>query len=445
MYKKIIVRIGILILLLSLCGCLATSTRVKTAEPTQDQGMVIDLPDRTIADMSKQPAHVKFVLAAMGNKVRGEKHTLPEVNFSPNGEHAFYDPDYTYGDFDLTRIQITGFEVVEQTGNEARLIIEGIFSFEDLFRRGSSVYFAADYTVHKNGVTINNSGTALIAPAYPDMEVYYVPVSSFDGVDMTKISSFLDLYLHAVINAHDMQTTEEGRKAKEEFEKLSTWKKMIAKKATTAQDFCIMAFCKDRLPPETSLQMRITNNAQMQGGNLFDVGYVYDQGWRVMIAGGNFSPDSFNSNIYVGLQYEVDPGKIPNTQCVGIYKSQKNYDNTPKFIFERKSESTTTTMQEPKSATTTTQEPKSTTTTIHEPKSTPIASGSVFLNPSKKDDARLIQTRLAEMGYYTKKIDGDFGPGSKGALQIFKKDNGLDDNFNWDLNTQKMLFKNSGL
>ena len=435
MYRKIIIQIGILILLLSLFGCLTTSTRVKTAEPTQDQGMVIDLPDRTTADMSKQPAHVKFVLAAMGNKVRGQRHTIPEVNFSPNGEHAFYDPDYTYGDFDLTRIQVTGFEIVDQTENEARLIIEGIFGFEDLFLRGSSVYFAADYTVHKNGVTINNSGTALIAPAYPDMEVYFVPVSSFEGVDMTKISSFMDLYLHAVINAHNMQTTEAGRKAKEEFEQLSTWKKMIAKSGITAQDFCIMAFCKDRLPPETSLEMRITNNAQMRGKNLFDVGYVYDQGWRVMIAGGNFSPDSFNNNIYVGLQYEVDPGDIPNTQCVGIYRSQKNYDNTPKFIFEPISESTTTAMPEP----------KPTTTTMPEPEATPIASGSVFLNPSKEDDAKLIQTRLANMGYYTKKIDGDFGPGSKGALQRFKKDNGLGDNFNWDLNTQKMLFKNSGL
>jgi hypothetical protein len=262
---------------------------------------------------------------------------------------------------------------------------------------------------------------------------------------MTKISSFMDLYLHAVINAYDMQTTEAGRKAKEEFEKLSTWKKIIAKRATMAQDFCIMAFCKDRLPPETSLQMRIANNAQMRGKNLFDVGYVYDQGWRVMIAGGNFSPDSFNSMIYVGLQYEVDPGEIPNTHCVGIYKSQKNYDNTPKFIFEQKSEITATAMPEPKTMTTTTQESKPTTTAIQEPRSTPIASGSVFLNPSKKDDAKIIQTRLADMGYYTKKIDGDFGPGSKGALQKFKKDNGLGDNVNWDLNTQKMLFKNSGL
>ena len=425
MSKKIMVRIGILILLLSLCGCLTTGTSLKTAEPTQDRGLVIDLPDRTVADISKQPAHVKFVLAAMGNRVRGERHTIPEVKFSPNGAHAFYDPDFTYGDFDLTRIQITGFEVVDQTKNKARLIIEGIFSFEDLFRRGSSVYFAADYTVHRNGVTINNSGAALIAPGYPDIEVYYVPVSSFDGVDMTNISSFMDLYLHAVINAYDMRTTEAGRKHKEEFEKLSTWKKIIAKSAAMAQDFYIMAFCKDRLPPETSLQMRITNDAQMRGANLFDVGYVYDQGWRVMIAGGNFSPDSFNNNVYVGLQYEVDPGNKPNAQSVGIYKNQKNYDNTPKFIVRQKGESTTTTMQEPKF--------------------TFIASGSVFLNPSKKDDARLIQTRLAEMGYYAKKIDGDFGPGSKSALQNFKKDNSLGDNANWDLTTQKMLFKNSGL
>ena len=105
--------------------------------------MVIDLPDRTIADMSKQPAHVKFVLAAMGNKVRGEIHAIPEVTFSPNGEHAFYDPDFTYEDFDLTRIQITGFEVVDQTKNEARLIIEGIFSFEDLIPKGQFSLFCS--------------------------------------------------------------------------------------------------------------------------------------------------------------------------------------------------------------------------------------------------------------------------------------------------------------
>jgi hypothetical protein len=425
MNKKITVRIGFLILFLSLCGCVTTGSGLLPGESTREEGPVIELPDRSIADLSKQPAHVKFVLAAMGNKLRGARHTIPEVKFSPNGAHAFYDPDFTYGDFDLTRIQITGFEVVDQTKNMARLIIEGILSFEDLFRRGSAVYFAADYTVHKNGVTINNSGTALIAPGYPDIEVYFVPVSSFDGVDMNEISSFMDLYLHAVINAYDMRTTEADRKYKEEFETLATWKKMVATSAAMAQDFYIMAFCKDRLPPESSLQMRITNNAQARGENLFDVGYVYDQGWRVMIAGGNFSPDSLNYNIYVGLQYEVDPATEPNAQYVGVYQNQKNYNNTPKFIVKQKGGSKTATMQEPKS--------------------TPIASGSVFLNPSRKEDARLMQRKLAEMGYYTQKIDGDFGPGSRNALKEFKKDNGLGYNFIWDLITQKMLFKNSGL
>jgi hypothetical protein len=427
MHKKMTVRIGILILLLSLCGCKTTdiSKNFNLGQPTQEEGQVIDLPDRTIADMSQQPAHVKFVLAAMGNKLRGGLHTIPEVEFSPNGEHAFYDPDFTYEDFDLSGIQITGFEVADQTKNMARLIIEGIFSFTDLFGRGSATYFAADYTVHNKGITINNSGTALIAPGFPDMELYYVPVSSFDGVDMKEISSFMDLYLHAVTNAIDMEPTEAGRKHKEEFEKLSTWKKMTARSATMAEDYYIMAFCKDRLPPETSLQMRITNNAQLRGENLFDVGYVYDQGWRVMIAGGNFSPDSFNNNVYAGLQYDANPGPKSTPKCVGIYKNQKNYNNTPKFIVKQKDGSKIAIPQESKS--------------------NPIESGAVFLNPGKKNDAKLIQSRLAEMGYYSKLIDGDFGPGSKNALKNFKKDNGLGDNFNWDLNTQKMLFKNSGL
>ena len=80
-----------------------------------------------------------------------------------------------------------------------------------------------------------------------------------------------------------------------------------------------------------------------------------------------------------------------------------------------------------------------------QPKLNPIESGSTFLDPRQKSDAKIIQTRLADLGYYNKKIDGDFGAGSKKALKKFRKDNGLGDNSTWDLKTQKILFKNSGL
>jgi peptidoglycan hydrolase-like protein with peptidoglycan-binding domain len=70
-----------------------------------------------------------------------------------------------------------------------------------------------------------------------------------------------------------------------------------------------------------------------------------------------------------------------------------------------------------------------------------VASGTVFLNPSLKSDAKIIQKRLADLGYYNMEVDGLFGKGSQRAVQSFKKDNGLGDNATWDIRTQKTLFK----
>jgi peptidoglycan hydrolase-like protein with peptidoglycan-binding domain len=75
----------------------------------------------------------------------------------------------------------------------------------------------------------------------------------------------------------------------------------------------------------------------------------------------------------------------------------------------------------------------------------PISSGSVFLNPSKKSDATVIQKRLSDLGYYKAKADGLFGKGSQRAVQNFKKDNQLGDNATWDIQTQKVLFRGTGL
>ena len=46
-------------------------------------------------------------------------------------------------------------------------------------------------------------------------------------------------------------------------------------------------------------------------------------------------------------------------------------------------------------------------------------------NGSTGDDAKLVQTRLKELGYYTGKVDGKFGASSVKALEVFQKNNGL--------------------
>lgn len=74
----------------------------------------------------------------------------------------------------------------------------------------------------------------------------------------------------------------------------------------------------------------------------------------------------------------------------------------------------------------------------------PLARGERLLNLSVRNDARLIQTRLAELGYYKSAVDGLFGKGSRAALRRFRQEALGDDSVKWDLKAQKMLFKGTG-
>ena len=50
----------------------------------------------------------------------------------------------------------------------------------------------------------------------------------------------------------------------------------------------------------------------------------------------------------------------------------------------------------------------------------PLSSG------SRGDKVEKLQRRMQELGYYDGEVDGQFGPGTKGAVVDFQKNNGLD-------------------
>lgn len=423
MFRKISICIGILVLSLFLYSCATIS---KLAEPVQEEKLIITPPARKVGDINKQPAHVKFVMAAIVNKMRGNRDLIPEVVFDPNGKHLFHDPEFTYDDFDLYLTEITGFEILNQSKTKAQMVIEGALHFKDIFGRGIVTYYAVDYTVRKGGITVNKSGTALIAPSSPDLETYFVPRSSFAGVNMKKMSSFMDLYIHSVLNSLTMEPTDEERKKQKAYQQLSFWQKMKAGMKNPSDNYFIMVFCKDRLPPEAMLKMKVTEEPKMHGAELAETIYIYDNGWRVMVAGGRFNPDVRETKFYVNLQYNTDPSVKPESIQIGTFSNQKNYNSRPKQILKRKIQ-------------------KDAASSVSQPEESPIASGKVFLNPLQKKDAELIQARLARLGYYNLKVDGLFGKSSRNALKQFKQDNSLGNNTVWDIQTQKALFTNSGL
>ena len=63
------------------------------------------------------------------------------------------------------------------------------------------------------------------------------------------------------------------------------------------------------------------------------------------------------------------------------------------------------------------------------------------MNPALPEDARIIQTRLAELGFYDLPIDGIWGKGSRTALMAFKEKNSLGSSDTWDTETQSLLLR----
>jgi len=73
-------------------------------------------------------------------------------------------------------------------------------------------------------------------------------------------------------------------------------------------------------------------------------------------------------------------------------------------------------------------------------KKDPVSSGSVFLELSNPLAAKIVQSQLFRLGYYTSKIDGKWKKYSRAALVSFKKARKLPNVNRWDVETQMALF-----
>lgn len=73
----------------------------------------------------------------------------------------------------------------------------------------------------------------------------------------------------------------------------------------------------------------------------------------------------------------------------------------------------------------------------------PISTGTIVLDISLGEDAKKIQSRLADLGLYKGPIDGIWGSGSRAGLRLFKRDHSLKNPEKWDKETQIFLFRRS--
>jgi hypothetical protein len=313
--------------------------------------------------------------------------------------------DFNYDGFDVKNVGVTGYITAELGPDRVQAMLEGVILFKDVINRRAGVYFCTQYVVTPNNITITKSVVAGIPSDFPRVETYFIPEKTFKAA-ASNLTSYMDYYLFAIENAEPMSYGEGESKV------------------GLTGEYYILTFCKDRIYQEASLAMTITDRPYGAGKKLAEGISINDSGWRILVAGGKFAPGSSRFKFYVGVTYKQEAGSYLPEVVVGEFLNvKKPYAPAPAA----------------QAAPAGGYAPAATA----QPGEGPLASGARFLNPVFPEDVAIIQVRLHELGLYNYKIDSDFGPLTRKALDTFNQQNGLPTG-QWSLGVQKALFKGTG-
>lgn len=437
MLKRFTLNILILMMATSvLIGCVSSMQPGEQGKADKGQATreFVPLPERAVINQSRLPGDVDLVMAALINMLRGGNEILPNVGFDSKGSHGFLDNQFPYTGFDVKYIDVLYYKTEDAFDNVRYTLLEGGFYFADSIGRAAYVKFLVDYAVSKKDIIIANCTFDVLPNPYPPIEAYVVPTSIIESAAPEVKNSYRELYLLALQNALIMDPTPEEQQAFTEFKNLTFIEWLKYKSDKEPQDYCVMIFCKERLTDESQFIMTVSVDKQASDHTLAEPLYINDNGWLMGAITGNFALDAYNKEIFFHIQYNsgIEPG-VYDLSHIYRFSTLKNYSSElteeaenpyeKPFLGSMKKEG----LELPK------------------PEPEKIETISVLLDPSVPRDARLIQQRLAYYGFYKMEIDGAFGKGSRKALQAFKEAVGLGKDSVWNIETQRALFKGSGL
>jgi Putative peptidoglycan binding domain len=401
MFKLLRVLFIIFITAFILSACVTPKQIVSKAGQKPPKKVV--LPDRLFTSDKSTPIDIKMISAAVINKLRKRGNTR-FVSFTQIANQNVQEKNFDYEGFEVTSIDITGFEANQVKKKQVNGFFEGVLHFKDYVERRANVYFAVKYIKTPKGITIQRADTTIIPPLYPRVQAFFIPAETFNKVRKKKFKGFYDKYAFAIGNGLDMNPNKKEIDEYLKYQKLPVFKKITARRNIKEAEFVVMILCLDRLSTSTKYKVEVVEGASK---NLMEPKYINEKGWPITVLSGKFVLDNWSSPFDINVFYT--PVSKRRKLLIGKFSNQKDYSPYTKTQ---------------KGA---------------------LSSGSVILNPSNRKDARIIQSRLSELGYYNIAIDGAFGKGSRKSLQKFKKENNLNNDSNWDIKTQKALFKGTKL
>lgn len=378
---------------------------------------VTALPDGDV------PGDIRMVTAALVQKLRQDPKGIPRVGFDASGTHSTPETTFTYLGFSVAGIAVTEHWARETGRKSFACRAAGVMLFADQLGRRAMVDYVADYELFPDRIVILNSAVNPVPPVFPNTQAFIINAQEFKNI-VDQRPDFPAFYAGVVTKAQSMTPTPEERRARQEAQSMSFFERLKKTSAGEREDNIMVIFVMDRLTPDADLEVVVTKTLHDRQSMAKPV-YRDFQGWRVAVFGGNFAVD--RDVFYAKVYYKPAPGVLPEGQTqalIGLFTSEKGYDVQPAAAA-----STARPTVQP---------------AAFAPAEGPLGSATRVLDTSNRDDARIIQARLAEMGFYSMVVDGLWGQGSRGALQSFQRAHGLAADGQWNVQTQRKLFSGSG-
>lgn len=401
-----------------LSGCKVQEHIQQTRSIYERPPFEVQVPPLEIVNEQAVPADIRIVAGAIVQKMRKNFQEIPGVSFDPTGVHYTPDATFNYDGFAVTDLTVLDYQESQIGQNHYRNIVLGVMIFTDTLGRRTMVEYDAQYELTKNSIVIKQSVVRPVPPVFPNTQAFIIEAGALKKI-VDQRPGFENFYTQVVEGSHSMTPTDEELRLHDELQQMSFFQRLRNAPARQRQENFMVIFAMDRITPDSDLEVIVTETLH---GSQSVVSPVYKDfnGWRVAIFGGEFAVD--RDVFYTKVYYKPAKGVLPDGHeqvLVGLFTSQKNYET--RYEAERAQQVVPVAMTEG-----------------------PLAQGRMLLDTANRNDAVLIQSRLAELGFYTMKIDGLWGPGSRGALQNFQMANGLSANGVWDMGTQMRLFAGTG-
>jgi len=212
---------------------------------------------------------VDWVIGAIATRMRDEPipgEARKYLSFSGGLERRIPEERFHYPGFTLDTVAIDVYHSLESDPD--RRWVSAMLRFQDLLGRRADAAVRAEYRMQGETIIIDSAVVAPLSARAPRVDFFYVPADGLPGRVLHTPTTHGELWNEVVEHSLRLNRPEEWPQGE--------------------HDYLVFAFVMDRLAPDASLNLRISDDADGMDGDGADSKVLNFDGWFAAVSGGRF-------------------------------------------------------------------------------------------------------------------------------------------------------------